>query len=172
MTNLEIKVKVSNLEEIKVKIKSTNATHIGSLTQQDTYFIIGVKRLKLREEGDRSYFVFYTRPDLSSSKISKYHIVHVPLLLKQFSKSVFSFLFGENVVVCKVRQLYIYKNTRIHLDKVEGLGTFLELETVFNSKYTEAELELEHLEISTILNLNQYEKIKQSYSDLKLNKLP
>ncbi len=168
MTNLEIKVRISSFEEVKSKIKIIELTSLGYLTQQDTYFIVGAKRLKLREEGDTSYLIFYTRPDLDRSKISKYYTAQVPLPLKQFSKSVFSFLFGEKVLVHKVRQLFIYKNTRIHLDEVKDLGTFLELETVFNSKYTTAELELEHSEISNILNLNQYEKIKESYSDLKL----
>lgn len=117
MTNLEIKVRISSFEEIKSKINSTNSVHIGELTQQDTYFIVGAKRLQLREEGGTSYFIFYTRPDFDGIKISKYYTAHAPSLLKQFLKSVFSFLFGEKVVVHKVRQLFICES-RQDLDRV------------------------------------------------------
>lgn len=168
MINLEIKVRVSDIEEIKAKISLANITSSGFLIQQDTYFITGKRRLKLREEGGKSYFVFYRRPDFSSSKISKYYILNIPVPLSKIAKVFFNSMFGVKVVVYKVRQLFIYKNTRIHLDIVKDLGTFLELETVFNKIDKDRDLRLEHTMISDILEIKQYEKIKESYSDLKI----
>ena len=41
-------------------------------------------------------------------------------------------------VVEKKRLLYMYDNTRIHLDEVKGLGKFLELETLVLSGLKDA----------------------------------
>lgn len=168
MINLEIKVATSNIEEIKRKILEIEAKDFDVLSQTDTYFIIGEKRLKLREEKDKSYLVFYVRPNTSNSKFSKYYIVNIPLYFSKIIKKILSFIFGLKVVVSKKRNLFIYKNTRIHLDEVKDLGSFMELETVFKDGVNENKLKSEHEFVVNFLGLNTLKSIKESYSDLLL----
>lgn len=77
-----------------------------------------------------------------------------------------SFILSIKVVVSKKRDLFIYKNTRIHLDKIGELGEFIELETIFVKNSKEDELKKEHSWVIDYLGLNDLEKIKESYSDL------
>lgn len=74
-----------------------------------------------------------------------------------------------SVIVKKERILYIFQNTRIHLDRVMGLGNFLELETVI-SKQKMSQAENKHRAVLRALELDTCEKIPVSYSDLLLAK--
>jgi predicted adenylyl cyclase CyaB len=68
----------------------------------------------------------------------------------------------------KTRKLYIYKNTRIHLDEVKNLGNFLELETVVKGNMKEGKTEFD--EIVELLKLDISKQIKSSYRTLLMNK--
>ena len=88
-------------------------------------------------------------------------------LLKLEGKNVETYLsdFLEvKTVVEKKRKLYMYKNTRIHLDKVKRLGNYLELETVVKRNKKSAQKEFN--EVVKLLNLNEAKQIKSSYAKL------
>lgn len=171
MINLEFKVFAPNIEEVKNRTLKIEASAKGLLYQIDTYFIVGRKRLKLREEKDKSYLIYYLRSNKEGSKFSKYYTISVAQFLKQFIKKILSFFFGVKVVVNKKRDLFIYKNTRIHFDTVENLATCVELETVFNQNLKEKDLIEEHNFVIDFLGLNNLEKIPYSYSDLLIKRL-
>jgi adenylate cyclase class IV len=133
------------------------------------YFSIPNGRMKLREEksfadGD---LIYYFRPNRETSRISEYGIQKISRKdlpgFKNFLKKAFSIL----VVVKKTRDLYLFENMRIHLGQIDGLGNFLELETVL-SKNSMSQWRKEHNEVAVKLELSQYEKIPVSYSDLLL----
>jgi predicted adenylyl cyclase CyaB len=168
MINLEIKVPVSN-EDVLKKIATIDTRPFGLLHQVDTYFSVGKKRLKLREEDDQSYLVSYTRPNSPNSKFSRYHIIHIPTYLTALTKRVLALVFGVRVVVNKTRNLFICKHTRIHLDDVENLGKYVELETIFGKDFNEGELRNEHRSIIQALGLNTSASVSESYSDLLLS---
>lgn len=170
MINLEIKVAAPNLEEIKEKVIKIDAKNITILSQIDTYFLVGTKRLKLREEKDRNYLVYYVRSNKENSKLSKYKIITIPKNLVWWVKKLLSFIFGIKIIVYKKRELFVYKNTRIHFDDVKNLGTYVELETVFNANQNENDLVTEHNFVITALGLDILEKIPNSYSDIMINK--
>lgn len=170
MINLEIKVIAPNLEEIKDRAVKIEAKNIASLSQVDTYFLVGEKRLKLREEKDTNYIVYYIRNNKENSKLSKYNIVNIPKNLVWYVKKLLSFTFGIKVIINKKRELFVYKNTRIHFDYVENLGSYIELETVFNTNQKERDLIVEHDFVVKSLGLDTLEKIPNSYSDLIINK--
>lgn len=169
MINLEIKVAASNLEEVKDRAIKIDAKNKATLSQIDTYFLVGGKRLKLREEKDIDYLVYYVRDNKENSKLSRYHIIIVPKKLVMFVKKLLSLIFGIQVIVNKKRELFIYKNTRIHFDDVGNLGTYVELETIFNTNQKEVELVIEHDFVIKSLGLDMLEKIPNSYSDLMIN---
>lgn len=170
MKNLEIKVRTFNIEEIKKKVLEINADDFGLLHQVDTYFIVGEKRLKLREQKDKSYLVYYVRPNTLDSKFCKYTIINIPMYFTKITKQILSLIFGIKIIVNKTRNLFIYKNTRIHLDEVKDLGLYAELETVIKNNDDTEELTKEHNFVIQTLGLDKLESIKKSYSDLLLSK--
>lgn len=170
MINLEIKVAAPNTEEIKDKAIKIGAKNIAILSQIDTYFLVGKKRLKLREERSTNYVVYYVRSSKENSKLSKYKIINIPKNLVWWVKKILSFIFGIKIIVNKKRNLFMYKNTRIHFDDVKNLGTYIELETVFNTEQKEDVLVAEHDFVIKSLSLDTLEKIPNSYSDVMINK--
>ncbi len=168
MVNLEIKISVQNPHDFYEKIKNI-ISHSGEvLLQTDTYYLVGKKRLKLREEQHKSYFVFYIRPDVAQSKYSKYYIVPVPQKAVKYSKYVCAKILGAKICVDKKRTLFMYKNTRIHFDEVKNLGTFIELETVCADNQAQEDLKNEHYCVIESLSLDMSKSVKESYSDLLL----
>lgn len=164
MKNLEIKVKVSSLESIKESLSF--ATFSGNLHQKDTYYLVGERRLKLREQKNLKEIIYYTRQNKKNTRESKYFRLTVPQLLLSSVKNFLSFLFKEKTVVEKERNLYLYKHTRIHLDDVKRLGSFVELETVFSGRNSTDSLLKEHEEVKNKLKLESFQSIPGSYSDL------
>ncbi len=79
----------------------------------------------MREEPDAATLIAYERPDLAGNKESRYRLVAVPEAdeLRAALESVL----GIAVVVAKTRRLFIHEGVRIHLDRVEGLGDFIEV---------------------------------------------
>jgi predicted adenylyl cyclase CyaB len=132
--------------------------------QIDTYFVVPHGRLKLREiEGERAELIHYYRPDTLVAHPSDYVIARVsdPGSLKD----ALSRALGLRVVVEKRRELYLWGHTRIHLDEVTGLGSFLELETVIADQ-TREEAERECREVQAALGIREEDLVSGSYADL------
>lgn len=137
------------------------------LSQRDTYFHVRRGRLKLREEeGAAAHLIAYERPDLAGHRESRYRIVNVeqPAELVAALSSVL----GVKVVIAKERRLFFWKGVRIHLDKVDGLGDFIEFEAVAP---TGSDLSHEEVQVKTLrqaLAIDDADVIGVSYSDLAL----
>ncbi len=131
MFNYEIKTKISNLDEIIQVIKKQGAKREGFFKQKDYYLKVGRYKKKIREINNEAIeMISYTRNEKMGRKDSEYKIIKLTPKQKEI-------LLIQNNPVCfveKTRELWIYKNTRIHFDKVVGLGDFIELETVVNQK--------------------------------------
>jgi len=166
MKNIELKVKVDCLDGVREKLVQIQANKEGDMYQLDTYFNSEKGRLKLREIDNENFvLIYYERPNEVESKVSTYELVEFDKEGACGIKSVLQSTNGIKVVVEKKRELWIYKNTRIHLDNVNDLGEYLELETVVKD-ISMAEAEVEHKEIICLLELDQYQKCDVSYSDL------
>lgn len=170
MKNIELKISFDDFRKISPLLRKIKAKNNGKLYQIDIYYNCKNGRLKTRASNKKNFEVIsYQRPNKSGPKISNYQISRIkPDRFKKI-KSDLDNKFGEKVVVKKQRTLWIYKNTRIHLDKVYGLGRFLELETVADNMNLE-QAKKEHNEITKKLNLSKYKKYNKSYSDLLLNR--
>ena len=102
----------------------------GTLVQRDTYFAARAGRLKLREtEGEpHAQLIAYDRADAAEQRESRYRLTDVPdadALRQSLDEAL-----GTTVVVAKRRRLLLWQDVRIHLDDVDGLGAFVELEAV------------------------------------------
>jgi predicted adenylyl cyclase CyaB len=127
MRNLEFKAALTDTKAAVVRARSLGAELWGDLRQTDTYFRVANGRLKLRETaGFQSELVYYERDEAGEERPSDFSLTPVPnaaALLDALSKAL-----GVIAVVRKRRTLLLLDTTRIHLDNVDGLGNFLELE--------------------------------------------
>lgn len=166
--NLELKVKLENVSDILRSIASLGVKEPEMLQQIDTYFLIGRKRLKLRNMGGESQLIYYSRQDTQESKLSQYYVFKFTNRQGAVVEKILNTLFTVKATVNKKRVLYLYKHTRIHLDEVESLGHFLELETIFDRTESHYDFYHEHNTLINTLGLSRYKKIGLSYSDLIL----
>ena len=128
--NVELKARDPDPARTLERALAAGAREHGILHQRDTYFAVRRGRLKLREEEPGgATLIAYERPDTAAERVSDYRLVPVtdPAALRAALEATD----GVLAVVAKARRLLLWEDSvRIHLDAVEGLGTFLELEAV------------------------------------------
>lgn len=163
--NLELKARVENHKAIKQILEKIGGTFEKILDQKDIYYEIERGLLKLRIENGNYSLIKYNREEEKSDRWSNYYVVKMEGLETEL---LFSSLFPTEAVVIKKRELYMYKDTRIHIDTVENLGKFIELETVVHGKREYAKELFD--EIVKLLNLDLNDQIRSSYRDLILTK--
>ncbi len=130
--NLELKAKVASVSSLIQIAEGIGATYITTMLQEDTYFYSTKGRLKLRViNEDKAELIFYDRDEKTNYRLSEYQIY--PIADKDLMRKILQLAYGIRLVVKKKRQLFIYKNCRIHIDKVDGLGDFLEFEVLLNN---------------------------------------
>jgi homotetrameric cytidine deaminase len=137
------------------------ASDEGVLVQRDTYFRVASGRLKLREEEPGgAHLIAYSRPDDPAVRVSSYRV----LPAADGTLEALTETLGVDVVVEKRRHLLLWETVRIHLDEVEGLGTFIELEAVADpsSDLHRERAQVDHL----IAELYIGPPLEGSYSDL------
>ena len=162
-TNLELKIKLTSFSEVEKHLREINSTLIATLVQKDVYYKSNSGLLKLRIENGNQSIIKYMRNEKSKNRFSNFEVLH-------FSNGNAEKFFGEllkiETVVQKKRILYMYNNTRVHLDNVKNLGLFLELETLVLFGKRDAKKRFD--EIVDLLHINNYSQIKKSYRDLIL----
>ena len=164
--NLEFKAEAESLELLRHNLRALEAECSGRLHQIDTYFDVPKGRLKLREVEDYGgTLVYYERPDAAESRYSHYQLCDIAN--HAAFKQMMSDVLGVKVIVEKNRELWIYGNTRIHLDEVLNLGEYIELETVIRNQ-NETEAQAEHNYLKETLHIAAADLIPVSYSDLML----
>jgi adenylate cyclase len=127
--NIEIKARLDSIEAIEPRVAALAGSGPERIEQDDTFFPCPNGRLKLRAfSPDRGELIFYARPDQAGPKGSFY--ILSPTASPDTLRDALTAAHGEAGRVRKVRTLYLVGRTRVHLDRVEGLGEFLELEVV------------------------------------------
>ncbi|MFO0890350.1 MAG: class IV adenylate cyclase [Isosphaeraceae bacterium] len=136
--NIEIKARVPDLDRLREVAASLSDTEAVLIEQEDVFFEAPDGRLKLRILGSGSGdLIHYHREDQAGPKVSQYVIA--PTSDPEALRTILGRLFPVVGTVRKRRWLYRVGQTRIHLDRVEGLGEFLELEVVLRPGQDEAE---------------------------------
>jgi adenylate cyclase class IV len=127
--NIEIKADVRDLAAIAARAAAIADEGPSEILQDDTFFACPAGRLKLRSFSEREgELIFYQRVDQRGPKESFY--IRTPVSEPASLRQALSLAYGEVGRVRKRRTLFIVGRTRIHLDEVERLGSFLELEVV------------------------------------------
>lgn len=134
------------------------------LQQIDTFFNVPRGRLKLRQIVDLGELIYYQRADEPGPKLSTYTLmpIHEPEAMRQLLARALG-VFGE---VRKCRGVYLVGQSRIHLDSVEGLGEFLEVEVVLKDGQAESDGEAIALGLQRDLEVADEDLIQAAYVDL------
>lgn len=156
--NLELKIPIKNISKFEESLVKIGAELKGVLNQKDIYYKVDNGLLKLRLENGEASLIKYSRDEKNKNRWSNYFVLK---LEGEEVENYFNDFFQIETVVSKKRKLYIYKDTRIHLDLVEGLGEFLELETVVIEGKEKAKQLFD--EIVKLLEINTSNQIKTSY---------
>ncbi len=179
--NIEIKAACDDLDRVRAAAQELSARLAGIEEQCDTYFRTSLGRLKLRRrllnsKGDSAgagagnehfELIWYQRPDTATAKGSDYYLIRV--IDGSEVRQLLADGLGILAEVHKRRTVYLWRNVRIHLDEVERLGSFIELEAIVNESCdkTSARAKIDRLCEALEIRLDQL--IDVSYSDLLLS---
>ncbi len=127
--NVEIKARITSVEALMPRVSAVADEGPFDIRQDDTYFACSTGKLKLRmfsqSEGE---LIYYRRADQQGPKESFY--LRSPTTAPEILRDSLALAYGQTGHVEKHRTLFLAGRTRIHLDRVSGLGHFLELEVV------------------------------------------
>lgn len=169
MRNIEIKARLHDPQAAETTAASLAGPHpIDDLRQVDTYFNLAEGRLKLREFGEAkaAELIFYRRGDFADPKPCDYSIA--PIVDPAPIKALLTQTLGVKATVAKERRVYLYERARIHLDRVEALGSFIEFEAITAPGFTDAEGEQLVKRLMAIFSIPQDDIIAESYCDLAI----
>jgi predicted adenylyl cyclase CyaB len=162
--NIEIKAPAPDPALLEERLNAIEATHEWTRRQRDTFFHVAEGYLKLRVvDGEPGELIAYRRAPGPDPRPSDYDIAPVddPARLE----TVLARCLGVRGVVEKTRRYYRRNHTRIHLDEVQGLGGFVELETVA-SRISLEQAEAEAREVIDLLGLEPSTFLDRPYLEL------
>jgi adenylate cyclase class 2 len=164
MRNLEAKFRVSGAALARSHAEAIGFAISATLIQRDTFFCVAHGKLKLREEKDLSALIHYGRSREGGLEVSDYEIV--PVADPASLRAILAAALGTLAEVRKQRTLMLRRNVRLHLDRVEGLGTFGEIEAVLAAGESPERYRAEVGEILAALEISPDSLIKESYFEL------
>ncbi len=131
MINVEFKAELRDADLARAALRAFGALPAGELEQTDTYFRVADGRLKKRETtGEPVEWVFYDRENRSLPKLSRFTIYDDAAARERFGARPLPVW----LTVRKTRELWLTGGVRIHLDEVEHLGRYLEIEALVSPK--------------------------------------
>jgi len=163
--NVEIKAHLSEPEEVRRRAAALADGPPELLEQDDTFFICPAGRLKLRRFGDgAAELISYRREDMAGPRESRF--IKAPIADPDALEAALGAALGVLGRVRKRRFLYLTGQTRIHLDEVEGLGWFLELEVVLEDHQSTADGAQIARELMAAFGLRDADLVDVAYVDL------
>ena len=163
--NVEIKARIADISALEPAVARLADSGPALIAQDDTFFHCAHGRLKLREFADGSAErIAYERPDTSGPKVSTY--LRSPVADPAGLRGALAAACGLRGRVRKQRTLYLIGPTRVHLDTVEGLGTFLELEVVLRNDQSTLQGEALARELLVAWNIAEAQLLAPAYIDL------
>ena len=163
--NIEVKARIPDLSAIRAKAATLASGSVETIDQTDTFFVVPNGRLKVRAFADGSGEVIsYDRPDGQGPKESIYQRVACEDA-RALSQALASVLAVRGIVT-KQREVFHVGRTRIHLDHVNGLGCFVELEVVLDPGESAAQGHREAHALLGSLEIPDGALVSEAYIDL------
>lgn len=165
--NIEIKARIENVGVYVPKLAAIATSGPVELAQDDTFFNCDNGRLKLRAFSiDSGELIFYRRVNQPGPKESFY--LRSPTSSPETLRESLSLAYGQIGRIRKYRTLFLVGRTRVHLDRVEGLGHFLELEVMLVGDEPAETGVREAGELMDQLGVQREQLIEGAYLDLIL----
>lgn len=164
--NIEIKAYARAIDQLRERAVALATEAPLCYRQQDVFYHVPHGRLKLRrfEDGTPAELIFYQRDDQEGPKVSYYS--RSPVINPDAMHALLAAALTTRGIVTKERQVYLAGRTRIHLDRVEGLGDFVELEVVLAPEDDEALGEAEAHAVFQKLGVSYDDLVDVAYVDL------
>jgi predicted adenylyl cyclase CyaB len=163
--NIEIKARVRDRLALVARVQSIADGPPVEMVQEDAFFVCANGRLKLRafseSEGE---LIFYRRPNSAAPKESQYFVT--PTVCPSKLRETLASALGECGWVRKKRTLFLAGRTRIHIDEVDGLGDFMELEVVLSENQSAVEGVATARRLMEQLGINEDDLVDRAYVDL------
>jgi predicted adenylyl cyclase CyaB len=166
VVNVEIKARCPDPERVRAILRERQARFAGVDQQVDTYFRVPQGRLKLREGKIENALIFYRRPNESGPKTSDVLLYPASPGLKE----ILAAALGVLVAVEKRREISYLANVKIHVDQVEELGSFVEVEAAGDANADRAALLAQCRELMEGFGIREADLVAESYSDMLLEK--
>ncbi len=165
--NVELKARTTRSAAIRAWLLEHGADSHGTDFQTDTYFRVPTGRLKLRQGTIENNLIHYERSDDAQARQSAVSLAPVadgPALKHCLSKAL-----GVLVEVVKTREIYFVENVKIHLDTLDGLGEFVEIEAIAPEPgFPKEKLHQQCVYFSATFGIQPADMVAESYSDLLL----
>lgn len=165
--NFEFKARLRNEALVRQVLKKLRARFVGIDHQMDTYFRVPHGRLKVREGNIENALIFYERPNTAGARAARIQMVELPP--KNAVKSILRAALGVLTVVRKRREIYFVGNVKIHLDRVRGLGKFVEVEAISRTGKLDV-VQAQAREFQRLFQIAPEDLVGESYSDLILER--
>ena len=163
--NVEIKARIASVEAMAPRVAALADRGPVEIKQDDTFFVCERGRLKLRAlSPTEGQLIFYRRANQAGPKESRFVIS--PTASPDSLRDALTLAYGSAGRVRKHRTLYLVGRTRVHLDRVESLGHFLELEVVLAEGESPDAGVKEARALMTALGLADDQLIDGAYVDL------
>lgn len=163
--NIEIKAKTTGKDRIRNILTGLKAEYRGLDHQVDTYFNASKGRLKLREGNIENNLIYYERENLKGPKKSCYDLLKTEP--GSIIKDMLSSAIGVFKVVDKKREIYFIDNVKFHIDTVQNLGDFIEIEAIDRTGGKDGGALLEQCRhYLALFGIKEEDLLTCSYSDL------
>ncbi|VXC57566.1 Adenylate cyclase [Burkholderia sp. 8Y] len=164
--NIEIKARAHQFDQLRERAAALATDAPLVFRQQDFFYDVPTGRLKLRQfdDGTPSELIFYQRDDRDGPKVSYYS--RSPVTNPEAMHALLAQALSTRGIVSKERHVFLVGRTRIHLDRVDGLGDFVELEVLLGQDDDEAGGEAEAHAMFERLGVGQADLVPVAYVDL------
>lgn len=164
--NIEIKARCENPDFIRSVMKEKRADFKGTDHQVDTYFNSQNGRLKLRQGTIENNLIHYNRTDQKGPKqsdVTLYPVISDSNTLRQVLQEAM----GIWKIVDKKREIYFIENVKFHIDTVQNLGHFVEIEAIdSNGNFTKDQLLEQCNYYLKLFRIKEADLLTGSYSDM------
>ncbi len=169
--NVEIKARLRERAAVEAAVVALGADGPVEIAQDDTFFHCRAGRLKLRDFGDGGgELIFYRRSDDAGAKESSY--LRSPTTAPRSLRETLAITAGVSGRVVKQRTLWTLGRTRVHLDRVQGLGDYVELEVVLGEGEAAGAGHEEARRLMTALGIADADCVRGAYVDLLATRDP
>jgi len=163
--NFEFKARLQDEKHIRAVLKKLRARYVGTDHQVDTYFRVPQGRLKVREGRIENALIFYLRPDSPRARRARIEMMLLPR--RNSLRAILTRTLGILAVVDKRREIYLVGNVKVHLDRVRGLGKFVEVEAISRSGNV-GKVRRQARKFQKLFSIARSDLVAESYSDLVL----